>query len=1042
MISIRSYMVMMVGALVALVALLRFYGAYSEYKVAIAERGQTLAFAAESAALRVESFISDTEIALSAVADNEAVAALDPTRCRDVFDNSLRFATQFNNMVTVDRRGRVICSAAPIPVGESRHVNPHFYLSRLLDHSAFTVGGLNPQGAVTGAPHISLAYPIGPAYPDDLAAALGLVAGAISFSLDPHRLPLLLPALPEAVAYAVGPDRIVVLASPDAQEAIGTALSPGLDFEPAARVSSWHEDIDDPDHQPYIIAQSHQLINAGWTILVVQRRDAALAQARTALLHHVVIDALVMLALLGIVGTFSRKLYDPMAALARIMDRIRDGATVSQVQVEGPREVQQIATATNRMLAALGQRQEELRQSQERLTLAFVGNQDGIWDWHIPSGCVIYSDRLVAMLGYAIGELSPQISVWRELVHPDDRDAALANLRRHVSGDAATYESEYRRLMKDGRYKWVLDRGAVVERDATGFPIRAVGTCSDIDARKLAEERLVQAGVVFEKSPQAIMVTDVDNIIRHVNPAFERLTGYHAEEVIGHRPALLSSGRQNREFYVDMWAAIDRDGEWGGEVWNRRKDGSIYCEWLSVSQMRQGEALTGYIGMFVDITDRKNAEAQIRWQADYDPLTRLPNRRLVLDRIDRAARQALRDDSDGGAVLLLDLDHFKEVNDTLGHLAGDALLLEVAHRLQVALRDTDTVARLGGDEFVILLPNLTPEAVPEVIDKLNRQLAAPFVLEGRELQISSSIGVTFFPADAADPTDLLRMADTAMYAAKKAERGTWRFFDTSMQTNAEHRLALLADLRRAMAQNEFELFYQPIMKLQDTGVGKAEALLRWRHPQRGLVVPGDFISLLEESGLIHEVGFWVIQKALQHRAELLRAGIDIEIAVNVSTKQFERDDFVPRVVRLLAQYEMALPITLEVTESMALSDAREACAKLEQLVRAGASIALDDFGTGYSSLSYLTALPVATLKIDRSFLVGAETDPAVARLVRAIIDLGHDLGLSVVAEGIETQAQADALRAMHCDLGQGFMFGKPLAFSDFIQRYASCPEPA
>lgn len=1042
MISIRSYMVIMIGALVALVVSLQLFAAYSEYRNMVVERGRTLAFAAESAALRIERFLSDTEIALSSVADSDGVSALDPTRCQEAFQNSLRFLTQFSNMTTVDRTGRVVCSAVPVPPGEARSIDPQYYLSKLLQRPEFTVGEINPKGVVTGVMHVALAYPIGPAYPDDIAAALGVVAGAISFSLDPHRLPLLLPRLAGVEAYVVSPKGLVVLASPEAQDAIGKPLPKGLELDPAAKGAVWREDADGPDHQAYIVAQMHVLNKSDWKILVVQQRDAALLQAQQAFWHRIAVEAVAMVLLVCIAGILSREIYHPMAALAKALDRIRDGSDAARIKVAGLREVRLIAASANRMLDALGQRQEDLRQREERLTLAFVGNQDGVWDWHIPSGCVIHSDRLVSMLGYAPGELKPEVDTWNFLVHPDDRAAALARLRCHIAGETATYRSEHRMLTRDGQYKWILDRGAVVEREASGLPLRAVGTYSDIDARKQAEERLLQAGVVFEKSPQAIVVTDANNIMRHVNPAFERVTGYSAEDATGQRPSLLSSGRQGREFYTEMWAAIERDGEWGGEVWNRRKDGSIYCEWLSISQMRQGDTVTGYIGMFIDITERKNAEALVQWQADFDPLTRLPNRRLVLDRIDRATRQAMRDHSDGGAVLLLDLDHFKEVNDTKGHLVGDALLQEVARRLQSVLRDTDTVGRLGGDEFVVLLPYLPQEAVPGVIEKLRAVLGAPLSLEGSEIQVSSSIGVAMFPGDAEDPTALLRMADTAMYAAKKAERGSWHFFAPSMQQATEQRLALLSDLRQAIAQGEFELFYQPIMRLQDGTVSKAEALLRWRHPQRGLVPPGEFIAALEESGLIHEVGFWVIEQALRDRTTLLKAKCNIELAVNVCTKQFDRDDFVPRVAALLEKHCIWRSITLEVTESMALNDAYEAHAKLEQLVAAGACIALDDFGTGYSSLSYLTTLPVQILKIDRSFLVGAETDPALARLVRAIVDLGHDLGLQVVAEGVETEAQAEALRDMQCDLGQGYLFSRPLPLADFMQRYALQMETA
>ncbi len=1020
--SIRSHLALLIASIILPLIILHGWSAYADYRRVEAERAALLQVSAQSAAIRLSDFLAETEAMLGRLAGREAARSLQPEACAALFEDAMLLLPRFTNLLSVRRDGLVICSAVPMPEGELRHVQRQYYLDRLLARPGFTVGEPSPAGIASGRRHVALAVP--------LPGLNAEPAGALVLGADPERLALTLPMLPGVQAWVLSPAGHVVLAGRDQLDQIGEKFTSSA-----------------PDTQ--IVGQARVAV-ADWQVVVSEPRAATMVPARRQLLLALAFDGLVLLlAGLG-AWLLGRRLYKPLEKLAHLADRVRQGDEGSRAAAAGPRELRRIAEGLNGMLDALARRQGELRQREERLGLAFVGNRDAIWDWDYPSGRVLFSDRWASMLDYLPGELPGHLATWEKLVHPDDLPRMRLARRDHLQGRSPAYECEYRLRCRDGHYKWILDRGAVVERSADGLPLRIIGTHGDIDARKAAEQKLSQAGVVFEKSPQAIMVTDARNIIRHVNPAFERVTGYSAAEAIGQNPALLSSGRQGAAFYADMWAAIARSGEWQGEVWNRRKDGAIYCEWLNITRLddEAGGPPNGYIAMFIDITARKNAEALVRWQADYDALTSLPNRRLLLDRIEQAARQAQRQRDGGGvagnagqgAVLLLDLDHFKEVNDTLGHLAGDALLQEVAQRLQAVLRASDTVGRLGGDEFALLLPDLAPEAVPGVIQKLQAALAEPYSLEGRPVPLSGSIGAAVFPGDSCDANDLLRMADTAMYAAKGSERGSWRFFTPEMQSETERRVALIADLRQALAAGQFELFCQPIVTLEDGRLAKAEALLRWQHPSRGLVAPGEFIPLLEESGLIHEVGLWAIAEGLRLRRQLRDAGLDIELAVNVSTRQFERRDFVPAAVRLIEQSGLANPITLEVTESVALGDLAGARDDLERLALAGARIALDDFGTGYSSLSYLTALPATVLKIDRSFLEGAETDTAVARMVRAIIDLGHDLGFTVVAEGVETELQAAALRAMGCDLGQGYFFSRPLPFADLLRRYAPKPE--
>ena len=560
----------------------------------------------------------------------------------------------------------------------------------------------------------------------------------------------------------------------------------------------------------------------------------------------------------------------------------------------------------------------------------------------------------------------------------------------------------------------------------------------DVSVRKLAEMEQRIAAIAFE-SQEGMILTDAHGIIIRVNKAFTDLTGYSAAEAIGQRPAMLHSGQHSADFYRRMWATLRTDHYWQGEIWNRRKNGSLYVEWLTISVVttEDGE-ISHYVGAFSEITQHKEAQAQIHRMAYYDSLTELPNRRMLLDRLELVMASTARNGSHG-AILFLDLDNFKQLNDTQGHSAGDQLLTEVAQRLRLCVREVDMVGRLGGDEFVVILADLDKDAETAGLqarhlgEKVRVELVSPFHPNGLEYFTSASIGISLFMNHDQSADDLFRQSDLALYQAKEAGRNVVKFFDPVMQATLDRYVATKNDLSQAIERHELHLYYQPQTNAARQIVG-AEALLRWKHPVRGMVMPGDFISLAEKSGLIIPIGTWVMAEACR-QLKLWSAAPqtqDLTLSVNVSILQFHQPGYVAEVREILEQ-SGANParLKIELTESLMIEDVQGTVQKLTALKALGIAIAMDDFGTGYSSLSSLTLFPLDQLKIDQSFVVNLPQGHHDAILANTIIQMGTSLGMGVIAEGVETEAQWDFLMENGCRDFQGYLFKPPMPLGLF-----------
>ncbi len=664
---------------------------------------------------------------------------------------------------------------------------------------------------------------------------------------------------------------------------------------------------------------------------------------------------------------------------------------------------------------------------------------EGVYGVDQDGMCTFINPRALEMLGFTYTEVINADQHW--LFHHHHADGSL-----YAKIDCPVHLTLVDGKQRHGSEWFFRKNGEIFPVQFSVMPINhgerkegAVVTFHDTSLERTAEEMMRIAAIAFE-TQEAMVVTDARNRILRVNRAFTEVTGYTAEEAVGETPSLLKSGYHDQSFYQQMWVTLQAQGHWHGEIWNRRKNGEIYPEWLTISAVRSSEGeVTHYVAAFLDITQRKEAEEQIQFLAFYDPLTHLPNRRLLAERLDKALIAARRR-REHAAVLFIDLDNFKTLNDTMGHDVGDQLLRQVALRLRDAVRSNDTVARLGGDEFVILLEDLSEnlhEAIAQ-IEHIGRNilesLGQPYRFGNLAHHCTASIGVIPFRDRGETVEHLLKSADMAMYKAKEAGKNSLCFFDPAMQTEVEERAEIERELRTALQEDQFVLHYQP----QVDGDGRifgAEALLRWRHPIRGEVAPGAFIAIAEDCRLILPIGQWVLAEACRQLAAWSRhpATADLILAINVSAMQFRDPGFVDSVA--LALQESGAPagrLKLEITESLLLDDMELSIERMRRLKDdIGVSLALDDFGTGYSSLSYLKQLPLDQIKIDRSFVQDIGSNPNDAAIAETVIALGRSFELKVVAEGVETDDQHHALVSRGCNAFQGYLFGRPVPIEQF-----------
>ncbi|CAK9892534.1 MULTISPECIES: EAL domain-containing protein [Pseudomonas] len=686
-----------------------------------------------------------------------------------------------------------------------------------------------------------------------------------------------------------------------------------------------------------------------------------------------------------------------------------------------------------RDISQLKETQEQLQTSEEKFAKAFHASPDGLLLSRQSDGLLIeVNEGFCRLTGYdthmSLDHTSLDLGIWVDL---NERRRLLEMIQR--DGFVRDFSCHIRR--SDGQIR-------LCELSARPLPIAGVDCmltiARDITERHLMQEKLQLAATVFENTAEGVLITDTDQRISAVNRAFSEITGYSEFEALGQTPRLLASGQHDSAFYVAMWHQLTAEGHWQGEIHNRRKNGEIYPSWLTISAVRNSErVITHFVAVFADISSLKHAQAKLDYQAHHDPLTGLPNRTLFESRL-QAALNCAQASKRQGAVLFLDLDRFKHINDSLGHPVGDLLLKGIAQRLKEQVRDIDTVARLGGDEFIILLPGLhQPSDAEHIAHKLLACFGAPFQAGEHEFFTSASIGTSLYPQDGTDVASLIRNADAAMYRSKAKGRNRVESYTRDLTAQASERIALEHELRRAIERNELSLCYQPKFSLKTQSLVGAEALIRWTHPGFGDVPPEHFIPLAEENGMILQLGDWVLEQACRQMQDWKRSYLAFgPLSVNLAGAQLRQPSLVKRIEQLLKTHQLkAGDLQLEITENFIMSQAEEALAILHQLKHLGVQLAIDDFGTGYSSLSYLKRLPLDILKIDQSFIRGLPDDPHDAAIARAIIALGRSMQLTIIAEGVESQAQQQFLAAEGCEQIQGYIVSLPLPAEEFAKTF-------
>ena len=686
------------------------------------------------------------------------------------------------------------------------------------------------------------------------------------------------------------------------------------------------------------------------------------------------------------------------------------------------------------------QAQQHLAELEERSRLALEASGSGSFDWHAQTRQVHLSEQCRQILGLVAQTVDLKTATLERLVHPEDRAAAAATLAQVRAGMLPTFAVELRIRHLYGHWVWLRCQGRAL-LDGEGRVTRVFGAISDITPQKEAEEAMERASLVFAHSSDAIAISDALGRIVMINPGFTHMRGYREAEIIGRTADFYSAGTE-REFHDEsLRTEVAANGHWKGELWSRHRDGHLIAELRSVTAVRNPSgAVSHYIEIASDITRAKKDEELLWRQANYDSLTGLPNRHLFMDRLRHAIRHTHRGEHPAFSLLYIDLDQFKEVNDTLGHPVGDQLLKEAARRLLRCTRDTDTVARLGGDEFTVLLvdmhnlDNEDPHVIERVAHDIVAAMSAPFHIDSETLHLSASIGITHFPGDAGDADSLLKHADQAMYAAKHLGRNRFAYFSPAMQERAQDRRRMSDELRLAIERGELQVHYQPIVELDSGRIVKAEALLRWRHPGRGWISPVEFIPLAEETGLIFEIGEWVFRTAVSDTVRwVLEQGQPIQVSVNVSPLQISKGgaSFARCMAFLEAQGLPRHTIVVEVTEGSLLQHDRTVEDRLREVEEHGMALALDDFGTGYSSLSYLQQYQFEFLKIDRAFVGNMRKGSRQLALCKTIIAMAHTLGMRVISEGIGDEHEAELLRGAGCDFGQGFFFHHPMPAGSF-----------
>jgi diguanylate cyclase (GGDEF)-like protein/PAS domain S-box-containing protein len=665
----------------------------------------------------------------------------------------------------------------------------------------------------------------------------------------------------------------------------------------------------------------------------------------------------------------------------------------------------------------------------ERIEFILEGTNAGTWDWDITSGSLYINARWAEIIGYDLDEVVPHIDTWKESLHPDDLASAEAELKLHFSTEKDYYDVLFRQAHKQGHWVWVNARGKVVERGQDDQPLRMSGVHIDVTKHKLTEERLRLIAKAYEHAREGIFITDSKGNILEVNNAFITLTGYGREEVTGKMPAIMKSDMHPPEFYTGMLKTIKDEGTWSGEIYNRHKKGRLITQLLTISSVFSDEGnIQNYIAIFTDITDLKDKENQIKKVKYFDPLTNLPNHTLLIERLDHLI--AFKELDEEFYIINLDIDNLGEINKSQSFGVGDTLIVNTVERIKTLLNKNDILSCIGGDSFIIVLTEKRKaKDYEDFYERLKTTINTPHHINGIDVHLTASIGVAFYPHDGETSDLLLRNSGQALFKAKLEGKDRYELFDANQNTSLKEKHLELRKIKLGLQNNQFVLHYQPKVDMRNGKVIGAEALIRWQHPDRGMVYPDGFLPLVADNILNIDIGEWVIETALKQIAIWNKMGLDIPVSVNIDGTHLQQQDFIQRLKELLNDYPDVAPssIELEILETNSLDDVRLISSLLKECTTdLGVKFALDDFGTGYSSLTYLKQLPVDLIKIDQTFVRDMFSDASDLAIIKGIVGLADSFKIKVIAEGVETIEHARALLALGCYLGQGYGIAKPM----------------
>ncbi|WP_320827099.1 EAL domain-containing protein [Reinekea sp.] len=783
-----------------------------------------------------------------------------------------------------------------------------------------------------------------------------------------------------------------------------------------------------------------------WDWLVVSLVDDQYLYSYIADALWVSVSVMAIFVLLVLAGVYAqtRGLSRALIALELGTQRLAENNFAEKIVIDGDNEFSRLADNFNYMSREVNSTHAQLRksivtaqatsqrlqESEQRQELALNGADLGLWDLNLLSGTLVVDERWCAMLGQLWANWVPHVDSFWSLVHPEDVSDMRAVLAAHINGATPSFEIEYRMLHGRGHWVWIHVRGRAFEYDADGHPQRIAGTNMDVTRRKETEANLQLLAGVFNHAREGILITSLDGTVIDVNGAFTRITGYARKDILGANQRVLRSGQQGLDYFAALRSALFTKGYWHGEIWYRKPEGEVFPVMQTISAVLSdtGE-IQHYVALFTDISADIEHKNQLQHLAHYDVLTDLPNRALLSNFLHRTMAQGHRR-KQSLAVIYLDLDGFKAINDSYGHNVGDQVLVDVGKAMNKSLRQGDLLARIGGDEFVAVLTDLDDVTNSKLLlDRLQSSVVEHGNMSDWELSVTASMGVTFYPqAQPVDADQLLRQADQAMYQAKVAGRDRYHIFDAELDSAIRNGHDGRERIRVALECNEFVLFYQPKINMRTGQITGAEALIRWQDPERGLLMPSDFLPLIDDHPLAIDLGEWVIESALTQMAVWQEAGLALPVSINIGAEQLQHVDFPERLRMILAKHspELIARLELEILETSALLDIARVGQVVDECTALGLTFALDDFGTGFSSLIYLRRLNVSVLKIDQSFVRDLLHDQDGLAIVEGVIGLATAFKRDVIAEGVETLAHATKLLSLGCELGQGYGIARPM----------------